>query len=496
MLRRPSVLSSAWLRPLLLSLAAVGFAAVFCTHLSPLYPAFYSLDAEYFLIAGRQILQGGVPYLDFFDIKGPVIYFLYALGMLIQNGRTGVFVLECAALAASVWLLDATARLWVPPRKANWMLLGCALILTVTMQGGGRTEDFNLPFILLALYFFCRELKKPELTFPPRLCLLYGLCFGIVFHTRPTNAAVFAGIALYTLVALLAKKQFALLWKNIGYFLLGFLLVTAPFVIYFAANGALREFLRGSLLLPYLYGATGSAGRGLGKWLTVALSLTPAAAGLFLGLGSRKHENRLGWPLAAASAAVIVCFLPGLAWSHYYMMTIPVFLLAMVQIEQTVLPPHKCSVSSLWRALVSLSLIGMALFYFSDCNANLRGLPGAFSRRGENAAYTEQVRRQADLIPAEERDSVWGYGYLSSWFAINEITPCFRIMSTSWYFRELDPEISAELDTFVLEVPPKWVLKKEGDKHPYPLLDELLASSYQLILREGNIRLYQKISNP
>ncbi len=63
-------------------------------------------DAGVFLYIGDRILNGGIPYLDVWDHKPPVIYFINAFGLLVGGGSVwGVWLLEFVALysAALVW---------------------------------------------------------------------------------------------------------------------------------------------------------------------------------------------------------------------------------------------------------------------------------------------------------------------------------------------------------------------------------------------------------
>ena len=54
-----------------------------------------SRDGGFFLYAGQQILNGKIPYLDFWDSKGPAIFYINALGLWLGGGsRWGVWAVE------------------------------------------------------------------------------------------------------------------------------------------------------------------------------------------------------------------------------------------------------------------------------------------------------------------------------------------------------------------------------------------------------------------
>ena len=68
-----------------LFIIAVLFLLAFSLWESPLYPHWYGCDASFFSMAGRGITKGWVPYLDFFDLKGPYFFFLQALGQFVKQ---------------------------------------------------------------------------------------------------------------------------------------------------------------------------------------------------------------------------------------------------------------------------------------------------------------------------------------------------------------------------------------------------------------------------
>ena len=99
--QRPlSVKPASWrfLLPCVVSVLMLGI----CTKSSPLYPMNDWVDVHCFFTVGRGIRHGMIPYLDLYEQKGPLIYFLYALAALISdNSFLGVFLI--VVLCFAVW---------------------------------------------------------------------------------------------------------------------------------------------------------------------------------------------------------------------------------------------------------------------------------------------------------------------------------------------------------------------------------------------------------
>src|SRR3989304_9694630 len=110
------------LRRLLLPAALVILVvATLAPNLSSAMP---DRDSGVFLYTGSRLLQGETPYLDVWDHKGPLIYFVNAVGVLLDpGGERGIWLLEGAALLVSGWLcyraLRRTLGLWAAPAGAG-----------------------------------------------------------------------------------------------------------------------------------------------------------------------------------------------------------------------------------------------------------------------------------------------------------------------------------------------------------------------------------------
>ena len=59
-----------------------------------LYENWFPLDNAIFQIIGRGWVEGKIPYVDLWDQKGPLIYFINALGYWLTGNQTGIFLIE------------------------------------------------------------------------------------------------------------------------------------------------------------------------------------------------------------------------------------------------------------------------------------------------------------------------------------------------------------------------------------------------------------------
>ena len=139
-----------WLWPSLL-LVAVGFVTFFSYTTSPLYPGIGDCpDSAMFQIIGRYWSQGDIPYQTLWDLKGPYIFLINALGYAMTGTRTGVFLIQVVSLTLTLFFTYKTLRLTFRPHVALLWCIASLLPLSYIYEGGNLTEEYLLPFLSLS----------------------------------------------------------------------------------------------------------------------------------------------------------------------------------------------------------------------------------------------------------------------------------------------------------------------------------------------------------
>ena len=210
---------------------------------SPLYPFNPWDDANCFFTVGRGIIRGLVPYRDLYEQKGPVLYFIYALVALISDKSfTGAWLIECAAASVFAVYSWKTAKLFTAPSDFTIFLVPVLLGITYTIKMfnfGGNAEELCFPLISVAFYFALRSIvingKLPSNT----EALVCGIITGVLFWIKYTFIGFMAGFVVCILFFAMKNKEFKKLWSLVWRFTVGFLIVTAPILVYFLVNGSL-----------------------------------------------------------------------------------------------------------------------------------------------------------------------------------------------------------------------------------------------------------------
>lgn len=80
---------------IILLICSIIFVTCFSYCTSPLYKYYYGGDSAQFLTIGKLWYDGKVPFIDVFDHKGPLIFFIDMLGYYIGGGQKfGIVIIQ------------------------------------------------------------------------------------------------------------------------------------------------------------------------------------------------------------------------------------------------------------------------------------------------------------------------------------------------------------------------------------------------------------------
>ena len=236
-------------------------------------------DGGFFLYAGQQILDGKIPYRDFWDSKGPGIFYINALGLLLGNGsRWGVWFVEFIFIfCAFLILYKILSKQW----DSNSILFGITLAslgLRDVLGYGNYTEEYSLLFNAIGLLLFLSIEDNPKKL---RSYFVIGALFGLSFTFRANNIGGLFGILLAIFLFFTLKRNFIEATKTIFIILAGFTLPLLLWTLYFALQGAAGDMIYASLIFNFAYSSAkdrsvlflfegfGKYGMGWISWLTL-----------------------------------------------------------------------------------------------------------------------------------------------------------------------------------------------------------------------------------
>ncbi len=195
--------------------------------------AFERDEGEY-AYAGAEILRGGIPYRDFYNMKLPGVYYCYALifflfGKTVSAVRLSVMVLN---LMNSFFILKIGQK-WFDART-GWLSASIFLVFSVSSRTQGlvsNCEHFVLFFLFVSIFCLSRQYY-----------FWAGLCAGLCLMMKQQALFLLIFVALYFTVELYrnwSKSKFLKPFLSIS---IVFLL---PFALFFTTlwqKNALNQF--------------------------------------------------------------------------------------------------------------------------------------------------------------------------------------------------------------------------------------------------------------
>lgn len=306
---------------------SILFLLLYSYTTSPLY-IHEGMDSAVFKTMGLAILKGKIPYVDIFDHKGPILYFINAFGQWLIPGRLGIFILQVIGLFTTLIFLFKIANLFTGRFISFLSILLTLFVYGGFIQEGNQCEEWMLPFFTLALYIALRYLLK-EYNSPHKWYygFIYGLCFGITFYIRPNDAVAFiGGIVIGLLYWIIYKQNFRNLFDIFVSFLFGFGIIILPISIYFVYNNAMSEML---------YGLIGFNSEYSGGLLTMIMSMLGHQKLILLLflivilIMSYIIKSRIIYVISFISLLQLLLLGPR-CYAHYYIVLIPIFLVYIV----------------------------------------------------------------------------------------------------------------------------------------------------------------------
>ncbi len=292
-------------------------------------------DSGIFLYIGDLILDGKYPYLDAWDHKGPMVFYINALGLSLQgNSLCGIWIIQIIAIVFAAFigykLLLQAFGFWPSVFGTFMWLFGLPLVI----DGGNLTEEYALPFQFAMLLFFWKSLhSKNTLN-----SFLIGLFAALAFWLRANIVGIPIAIGLFQLWYAFSIKSLAE-WKKLLFMILGGLSVSLVIIIVFSMQNNLNGLLDGSFLFNFRYTESTLINQwnsfSLGVRIMPSLSLFAFAGWLFIlvSLNMKNGITNSRRQLATVLALVfplelLLVSLSGRSFPHYYMSLLPVYALS------------------------------------------------------------------------------------------------------------------------------------------------------------------------
>lgn len=462
------------LPPVCIVVLSVILIFSYCT--SPFYHEPSAGDSAMFMLIGKYWSEGFLPYVSFWDSKGPIIFFINAIGNFKLFGISGIFIIQVIALLISAWLMLR----WLSHEIRSKILsvfAVCVVILSMCMiyNGGNTVEEYLTPLLVFAFYLVFKWTRSVEIgrfEHSAKYAFVYGLVFAFSLWSRLTNA-VGIGMAVLFIVGWLMCKG---LWKNLlanaVAFISGFVLLSLPIIIYFHSEGILDEMWYGTFLYNLDYAATSDSSASslrdlagiIGKFGNAIILLFTAVIMLFCS--KKRRVFSLMWMMVACGT--LYWLMKGNGYGHYAIIALPYPCISLVELyllykeHQKVVFKHIGIVVSTLYAL----LVVAGIFH----GAKLINL---YKNNEQLATFREIVKQ----LPEDYKKSFLAYNCPPDIYIYENIKPACRFFTMQDWEVHCSSTLEPKMNVALEESKPEWIVL--GGAGSQRILD-FLGRNYQI----------------
>lgn len=464
---------------------------------SPLYFNNYGGDSAIFMMMGKSMTAGKVLYVDIFDHKGPVLFFIEALGYLL-GGKIAIFIIECILGIVTITSLYYTCKL-IYSKKNSFNLFSVSAVLLsgfavffYTFTGGNLSEEYSLPFITVSLYFMTKYALNTENSseHPVWYAFLYGIAIAAVFFIRLNNAVTICAGVLVIFLYLLYKKQFKNLLLNLLFGFLGVAVVTLPIVIYFAYKGALYDMIYATFLYNFKYtNASGSVSifDRLPEYAVLYLPMIISFVLFLCNFIKNKFRLQLiDWIVAVSLLVNTASLILANQYAHYFTVFVPLYIFVICLYWDF----------SLKNVKTYLIAVCLAIYIFKVLQFSYANINGYYINKTSIEEYNT-ISNSLSIIPEKEKDSFIGYNLNAGYYLYGDLLPCHKYYIQHDWWSKADPSINTEFLNWLEEETPMWVMTPPNENSmsvneiAQDRISDILENNYELKEQNKYLCLYR-----
>ncbi|MEM7655101.1 MAG: glycosyltransferase family 39 protein [Bacteroidota bacterium] len=430
---------------------------------------FFSVDEAVSAVAGTTILDGGLPYRDALDHRGPLTYYAYA-GLFGAFGTTDMLIIRLAYLG--LILLIQAGIFWLGNRLANaWIGAWASLIYGIFSwtnpyheMWAAHTEWLLTAGSLLAFACLLVYQERKQMSW----LVLAGALWGLASLSKQVGILEMGAAGLWLATLQWRKKRWRQLWiqgLSIG---LGFGIVVGGMIAYFWSQDAWADWWQYVWAYNTDYYVPEVAGTR--RWinsakLLVAFFLNKPLLLFLLGVIVVRFRHMpwktQGWLWAWFAGTLLAAMAGGRVFLHYLIPALaPMSLLAALGLQA--FWQSRPAWLSLQKALV-LAGLGVSI-----------SLGTTFYRYGYLAQEDLSITEFAPFVPylqseSQSNDRLFVWGFAPELYHLSERKPASRFSFCNVLTGHIPAGNEAKSDTRYAILPGVWDTLQQDLSQQWPM---------------------------
>ena len=311
------------------------------------FPTFFQSvidwDESLYILIGRSLKEGHLPYTEVWDHKPPGIYILFSLAlMLFGNSMFAIRFISCIAVTVTCYFLYKTGKTFSKNSEKVGLVSGILYVIFSLTNGGisANTEIFFIPFVTIAFYLLISSDVYPEKLIEYKSLRLFAIGLVIGMGLLIKQLVIFDFLAIIIILGMsLYSSRIRGTQSFITQIIRSYILVAVgtilPFfitVIYYLLNGDIEDFIYANFTANVLRSNLGFSLDRFIKAIVVqtaqyfllwtGLVLTLLYLALFKEVAREERRKLIAGVIWFILQFLGVCYTRDF-WSHYFLQVLP-----------------------------------------------------------------------------------------------------------------------------------------------------------------------------
>ena len=428
------------------TMVAIAVTYFFCFYISPMWNEFGG-DQSMFSIIGEGWKLGRVPYIDLWDSKGPIIFFVNMLGHSIAPGEIGICILQVLNIASVLILSHYFLSRCASVCNVVIFQIIFLLVYVLICSGGNHVGDTTLLLSALVVFLSYKWVLNVSIgiyNHSWKRAFIYGVFVSSCFLSRLTNGAIAISFSVVVVAVLAYNRMWGNLLASVTAFVVGFIVVFLPFAVYFGCHGAFHEmwYAMFSYNLEYAGHSHNLNPHSL-KHLLYFISnfcciLFPVL--LFVISVILRRRRKINLILALSVLPALCWAINSYAYANYAISYLPILFVSLVETQKLMkwkrVPKYAMSISLLF---VVLYIRNYRIYYEGGPDANTR----------QSLMITKDVPSNETFV---------AYNVCPTYYIYADRRPCYRFFATQDWAIENGPSLRQKVVDCYRSGRAEWIL--------------------------------------
>ncbi len=301
---------------------------------SPISKNYAYSDYSVYQYVARVMSEGGMPYRDTFDHKGPAFYLVNELGYWLHP-EYGMWIIDFLLMLGTVVYAYKISNTVLNKKMSFFVVV--VVLSGISAWGywiGNTPESFILFFLMMTMHFFVEYINCQRLT--NKQILAVGFSGALALLSKPTFLAMFFVLIVEVLYETVKRKDSVFLKRCLILFSVSFFGFIALVVVWLVINGAFAECIDQYVMFNMKYSSV--AKNNVWKAAYVFLERPSTLLGLFCvwinfmrwDEYTDKVKRLLVSTYAAWGLVFYVSIMPGRGYQQYTIMYYPMILVIVI----------------------------------------------------------------------------------------------------------------------------------------------------------------------